>query len=1132
MTTSPVGKTIRALAVLATLLGPATARALTYTVTNINDGGGGSLRKAIDDANAHAGPDTIAFALGANKTIAPASPLPILYEAVTIDGTTQPGWAGTPIVELNGHNAGSSTGLRVYGGPTVIRGLVLNRFDGRGIYVGSGQATIEGCYIGTNVAGTTALPNTGEGIYLTTSLNTVGGLTAGKRNVVSGNGWGGIVINGGVLNAVYGNYIGVNAAGTAALPNQGSGVRTFTAGNYIGTAGAGNVISGNTSRGLSIDGAGNVVEANVIGLDAAGQLPIPNAGDGIAVWGTATRIGGTSVGTGNVVSGNAGGGIGFGAGAEHGVVLGNVIGTNLTGTTDVGNAGAGIFSNAAETTIGGSGAGAGNLISGNGSSAVYLGDAAVGTTVLGNRMGTNGAGTAALANAGWAVLTYASDVTIGGSIPGAGNLMSGNTRSGVWIAPTVTGVVIQGNVVGLNAAGTAAIPNQDDGIDLYGFGNLIGGTAPGAGNVLSGNAGYGISIYDEFANANVIQGNKIGTGPDGTTLFGNGSFGMRIWGGSDNLIGGTVPGAGNVIAGNGWAGIKLNQGTGNAVLGNSFFDNDELAFDIDPRWVSANDSGDGDFGPNHTQNFPVVTSAIAGGGETDIQGVLDSAPLQSYRIEVFTSPVCDPSGFGEARTFVGAVDVFTDLAGHATWSLTLPMEITEPMVTATATSAGNDTSELSPCAALGGPSPGTLQFVDNPVLGWEHDGLVTVLVTRTFGASGTVTVHYATGNGSATPGVDYTPVAGTLTFGDGEVVKTFQIPVAFDLDQEGQEMIPLLLSAPTGGAGLGAWATSAMALIDYNPAHPAVKFGDASLAEPADGTTGLMAFEIALTPGTVPIDVTYRTVDGSAVAGQDYDPVSGVVTFQPGDGPKTIYVTVHGDALAEGHESFFLDMVSLSSGAVFADALGEGVIFDDDAPAPGASAVCTGGTTFAKPKLVISRLGGVPGDEVLRFGGRLVFAAGSPAGYTPLDATTRGAQVLIEDLASGTPLLDLTHTTTPVPPGAVGPSPCGAGNEGWKVNTKQTSYRYTNRTDALPPSCAVGSAARLRQLSLKDVRASRGTVDVKLMRSLAAIPAPTGPVRVTVVLGADAAAGASGACGVHTFGACTLNGKGTTLTCK
>jgi hypothetical protein len=231
--------------------------AATFLVTNTNDSGGGSLRQAILDANASPGADAINFNLpGAPPhTITPTSPLPVISDPLAIDGATQPGFAGTPIIELNGANVGLGDGLTITAGNSAVRGLVVNRFRGHGVMLENGGANvIEGNYIGVNVAGSAALNNYGLGVFaLNSSNNTIGGTTAAARNVISGNFQHGVnLANGSSNNLVQGNFIGLNAAGDASLTNFGRGALIFgnqnnTFNNTIGgmTVGARNVISGN-----------------------------------------------------------------------------------------------------------------------------------------------------------------------------------------------------------------------------------------------------------------------------------------------------------------------------------------------------------------------------------------------------------------------------------------------------------------------------------------------------------------------------------------------------------------------------------------------------------------------------------------------------------------------------------------------------------------------------------------------------------------------------------------------------------------------------------------------------------------------------------------------------------------------
>ena len=163
--------------------------AATFTITTTNDSGGGSLRDAIAQANAAAGADTIAFNLtGATRTINVSNALPDITESVTIDGSMQPGFAGVPLIELNGANAGAGgvDGLRIVTTNTAIRALVINRFTGDGIEIATnGNNVVEGCYIGMNLTGATDLGNLQNGFFITNSPNNViGGVFATQRNFI------------------------------------------------------------------------------------------------------------------------------------------------------------------------------------------------------------------------------------------------------------------------------------------------------------------------------------------------------------------------------------------------------------------------------------------------------------------------------------------------------------------------------------------------------------------------------------------------------------------------------------------------------------------------------------------------------------------------------------------------------------------------------------------------------------------------------------------------------------------------------------------------------------------------------------------------------------------------------------
>ena len=184
MSRVPFGST---LALLVAFFGTDSAAA-TFTVTSTANSGAGSLRQAILDAGDTPGHDLIRFNLPGSGpfTITPLTALPSIQEGVTIDGTTQPGFAGRPLIELNGASAGANVnGLYLLSTGCVIKGLCINRFTRNGIRVESlGGNVIQGCYIGTDVWGTNAYGNAQRGIFLQSAANVVGGTNTADRNII------------------------------------------------------------------------------------------------------------------------------------------------------------------------------------------------------------------------------------------------------------------------------------------------------------------------------------------------------------------------------------------------------------------------------------------------------------------------------------------------------------------------------------------------------------------------------------------------------------------------------------------------------------------------------------------------------------------------------------------------------------------------------------------------------------------------------------------------------------------------------------------------------------------------------------------------------------------------------------
>jgi hypothetical protein len=362
-----------------------------------------------------------------------------------------------------------------------------------------------------------------------------------------------------------------------------------------------------------------------------------------------------------------------------------------------------------------------------------------GHTIQGNYVGTDVTGTIALPNA-WDGITInaCGDNTIGGATPETRNVFSGNARTGVALVASQSGTVnnlVIGNYIGLDATGSAALGNGIDGVFIghTASENTIGGTAPGEGNVIVDNARWGVRIEDSSW-GNHVLGNYIGTDASGTIAMGNAWAGVSLSGPGANSVGGTAPGAANVTAYNGQDGVRVEQGTGNTISCNAIFSNGGLGIDLGTNGVTPNDPGDGDSGPNGLQNFPVVVSVASGGGVTTIQGVLDSTPSNAFYLEFFSSPQSDPTGYGEGSIYLGGTTVVTDASGTAAFTVQLTGDVPlGHVVAATATDPGGNTSEFGPV--------GTVVAVELTSFTAESRGGVVRLTWRTLTEQSNVGFH-------------------------------------------------------------------------------------------------------------------------------------------------------------------------------------------------------------------------------------------------------------------------------------------------------------------------------------------------------------------------------------------------------
>ena len=368
-----------------------------------------------------------------------------------------------------------------------------------------------------------------------------------------------------------------------------------------GSAVRGLVLNRAASSGILVEGTdGLVIDGNFIGTNPAGTAGLGNAFAGILLnTGPANvTIGGTTPAARNLISGNTFYGISFGQGGGAGgggtnhLVQGNLIGTDASG---------------------------GNAIPGQ-----QTGIETLGTT---------------------------SNILIGGTTAASRNVASGNVNYGIRLRGTGAGKVVSGNYVGTNPAGDAPVPNENHGIEVEGTDVLVGGTAEGAGNLASGNGLTGINIFQ--AVGAVVQGNLVGTDATGTFAIGNGTDGIVV-GANGTIVGGINPGEGNTIAYNLGSGIEVQGLTaalnGNPIRGNSIYSNGGIGIDLGGDGVTANDDLDADGGPNSRQNYPIVISAAPSAPSgTHVEGTLDSAASTNYTLDFYASPACEgrPQDFTE-----------------------------------------------------------------------------------------------------------------------------------------------------------------------------------------------------------------------------------------------------------------------------------------------------------------------------------------------------------------------------------------------------------------------------------------------------------------------------------------------------
>ncbi len=348
-----------------------------FTVTNTDNAGAGSLRQALLDANATANasagsPDRIEFDIPTSDpgfdqatgsfNIQPQTDLPTITDTIILDGLTQPSahcdsWPPQLLIELDGSavNAGGQNGLVLDSGSdnSTVRGLVVNNFQNNGISIFASSNNLLECnFLGTDVTGTSAAGNlNGIAFEGNAGNNQIGGVVPSSRNLVSGNSENGITTSDADnFNVIQGNFVGTSVTGVSSLGNGQNGIYLWnsSSNNLIGgtTAGAANTISGNSAHGIRLEDFANdnQILGNLIGTDSTGTLVVANAGSGIMINADAVRneIGGASASARNIISGNGGNGILLDFGADSNTIAGNFIGLAQDGISPLGNALSGV----------------------------------------------------------------------------------------------------------------------------------------------------------------------------------------------------------------------------------------------------------------------------------------------------------------------------------------------------------------------------------------------------------------------------------------------------------------------------------------------------------------------------------------------------------------------------------------------------------------------------------------------------------------------------------------------------------------------------------------------------------------------------------------------------------------------
>jgi hypothetical protein len=561
----------------------------------------GSLRQAIQAANAQGGhPIEFAIPVQGVATITLQSPLPTVQYPTFIDGRSQDSFEGVPLgaplIQLDGQLVGGSAAGLDFAGNSNGSGvdcLAIYGFAGPQLEFDSPNDFARGDYLGLQSDGFVPAPlssNNGstatasavsttpsDGLLILAPGAIVGGPDLANLNVITGNTGEGIELSGPSASnvTIENDIIGLDPTGTVAWGNAINGI--LVAGGSNETIGPGVVVSANKGDGIALIASHrDAIQGVTIGTDPTGERAFGNAGHGVFIDQASSdiNIGAAAGGAqGNVISGNGNVGVVVQAGSTGVNVAGDLIGTDRAGEKGIGNGIAGVLILDASANV----VGPNDIISGNGvvaqGAGVWIdGPDSTRNAVIGDKVGTDQTSESALGNSVIGVLINLGTAnTIGGTATGDSDVISGNTVVGVMIAGPSAGFnVVNGDLIGTDQLGQKAVPNgsngQGDGLYIDDSpNNLIGGPLPGMGNVISGNVFDGVQVFGPGSSGNIFQANRIGTNLNGTARLGNGDDGLLVNGAPGTRI------VGNVISANTFDGITVSGpgSTDTLIMGNA-----------------------------------------------------------------------------------------------------------------------------------------------------------------------------------------------------------------------------------------------------------------------------------------------------------------------------------------------------------------------------------------------------------------------------------------------------------------------------------------------------------------------------------------------------------------------------------